>query len=95
MDIFNVVWKKYDDDKKYVVGHLIYDKNWFFKYNNLREPLNKGFRPFVEMPNPHITYFSKTLFKTFSSRLAHKNREYMKKTDSQLITDHILVLYKK
>lgn len=33
MEVFNVLWNKYNEEKQYLIGYLIYDQEWFFKYN--------------------------------------------------------------
>lgn len=99
MEIFNVNWRRYDDEKRYLIGYLIHDKNWFFKYNNvsIKEAIKKGFRPFPELSNISKTYSSEELFKTFSSRLGSNSDQIdvLKTSDSSLLTDNILILHKK
>lgn len=101
MEIFNVLWNRYDEEEKYIIGYLLYENKWYFKYNKdtINLAIQKGFRPFPEMPSPEVMYESESLFKTFDSRLRQKDSdsklEIMKNEDSKLLTDNILVLYKK
>lgn len=99
MDIFNVSWNRHDNNEKYIIGHLIHDGIWFFKYNNkaVKIAIKNGFRPFPEMSNINKTYSSSDLFRTFSSRVSSKidSIEVLKTDDLNLLTDNILVLHKK
>lgn len=100
MEIFNVLWSRHDEEKNYVVGYLIYQEEWYFKYNkkNIKEAIKKGFRPFPELPVINKVYKSDSLFKTFDNRLESKYEdklEIMQNQNNELLTDNILVLYKK
>lgn len=98
MEIFDVVWHRYNQEDKYIIGYLIYDNKWFFRYNQIviKAAIKKGFRPFPELSRLNETYHSNRLFRTFSSRIngPQSDIEILRKTDSKLLTDNILVLRK-
>lgn len=98
MDVFNVLWKRYNESKEYVVGSLIHADKWFFMYNKkvLEEVIGKGFRPFPEMPEVGIIYENESLFKTFDSRYKKDENistKIMKQHDGRLATDNITILH--
>ncbi len=101
MEVFNILWNKYDEDKQYIIGYLIYDQKWIFKYNQelINEAIKKGFRPFLELPLIDKVYTSNKLFKTFSNRLGINKKKpsimILKEKKGKLITDNIIILHKK
>lgn len=101
MEVFNILWNKYNEEKQYLIGYLIYDQEWLFKYNEkmIEDAINKGFRPFLEFPLINKIYTEKRLFKTFKNRLKITNQKLelksLKEKQGKLITDNIIILYRK
>ena len=74
MEEFVVVWSRYDEKIRCVVGHLIYDDKkgiWTFFYDQEGFSLayKAGFRGFSDFQDISGTYQSKELFELFNLRL--------------------------
>ena len=97
MEIFSINWHRYNDSKNYIIGYLIYNTYWYFKYNDkdINDAIKEGFRPFPDLPNIDEVYKQPYLFQTFYSRYKVHDRinEIMKQQDGELITDKILIKY--
>lgn len=80
MQKYNITWNRHDEEEKYVVGFLIHSEVWNFFYNIkiIEKVIDKGFRPFPELPDISQCYVSKDCFKTFKNRL-----------NNNLLTDNI------
>lgn len=101
MEVFHVHWRSYNEEYRHTIGFLIYDKKWFFKYNqvSIQQAIKQGFRPFPSMEDIAKVYKSDSLFLPFLSRYPHKeNHEmisFMKNASGELLTDKILIKYLK
>lgn len=97
MEVFYVIWHSYDEKTKQVVGFLIYDNKWYFKYNSncIKKAMDKGFRPFPDMLDINKMYESKDLFQVFKNRYYNFSIELMKKDYGKLLTDKILIKYER
>ena len=94
MEVFYVYWHSYNNKHKKVIGFLIHDKLWYFKYNNnIKEVIDLGFRPFPDMSDINKIYRSKNLFLTFKNR--YSDIELMKNENCELITDIIMIKHIK
>ena len=94
MEVFYVYWSSYDLKYKRIIGFLIHDDLWYFKYNNnIEETIKLGFRPFPDMNDIDKIYESKDLFLTFKNR--YKDIKLMKSEKGELITDKIMIKYIK
>ncbi len=97
MEVFYVIWRNYDETVKYVIGFLVYDKLWYFKYNNncIDKAIKDGFRLFPDMLNKDKIYENIDLFNVFKNRYYDFSIELMKKDYGELITDKILIKYER
>ncbi len=97
MEVFYVIWHSYDEKNKQVVGFLIYDDLWYFKYNSncIKKAMKEGFRPFPDMLDINKMYKSKDLFQVFKNRYYNFSIESMKRDYGELITDKLLIKYER
>ena len=91
---YNVYWKSLKDEKKYHVGNLIFNNvAWAYFYSDeIKDAMDNGFKPFLELPDIYETYIEEEIFKTFKYRLLNKQEP------QDFITDNITlqkVSYKK
>ncbi len=96
MKIFEVVWTDYKQKKNYIIGRLVHDEHYQFRYNQnqIYDAIKNGFRPFVEFPNIDLTYVSKEIFKTFAIRIPSINRDEIDNylgNGAELATDRIKI----
>jgi len=95
MEIFEIRWNNYKRDKEYLIGTLIHDDQYFFRYNKdeIWEAINNGFRPFPEFKDVGAVYTSENLFATFATRIGDKkdfdNNDLVEK--ARLATDRVFV----
>jgi len=70
-----LVWQDIDCGRNYIVGELIKNGGYEFKYGvEVEDAQKKGFVPLVAFPDLSKTYYNNILFPTFSSRLPDKKR---------------------
>jgi hypothetical protein len=96
MKVFKVAWTDYKFKKKYIVGILIYDEKYIFRYNKsqIKEAIENGFVPFIEFPNIDEIYSSNELFQTFAIRLPNVNSKDTEPSlcdGAELSTDRIKI----
>ena len=91
MEIFYVEWQKYNKEKTYKIGYLIFDDKWYFRYNinNIYEAIENGFRPFPDMPDIKKIYKNQKLLPVFENR--YNNINNMENSSGVLLTDKILI----
>ena len=101
MEKFRIMWNRYDEKFKCIIGYLTYDQSWQFYYDDEGYGIASriGFVPFPEFSNPYQIYQSETLFKTFSSRIRHSENltetnkiEMLDLTNGILATDNISIV---
>ena len=94
MELYYVYWSSYNQKHKRIIGFLIHDDLWYFKYNNnIEETINLGFIPFPDMCDIEKVYESKELFSTFKNR--YSDIKLMKNEIGELITDKIIIKHIK
>ncbi len=96
MEVFSVLWQSLEK-KYYTVGLLVYNQQWYFKYNfrTIEEAIKKGFRPFPDLNDIKKEYVSDELFPTFKNRYFEYDIDIMKEQLGQLVTDKVLIKYIK
>jgi len=101
MEEFRVMWNRYDDKFKCIIGYLTYDGIWQFCYDEEGYEIGSkiGFVTFPEFADPKETYQSETLFKTFANRIRNSEKltetnkiEMLKLTNGILATDNISIV---
>lgn len=97
---FRVMWNRYDEKFKCIIGYLTYDEVWQFSYDEEGYSIATkiGFVGFPEFPNPNKIYQSEKLFKTFANRIRNSENkteegkiELLEKTNGSLATDNIKI----
>lgn len=74
-DYLYLIWQDKSSRRQYIVGQLSKNGQYEFCYSNeVNEALEAGFKPLVPFDDVNKTYYSDTLFSTFSSRLPDKKR---------------------
>ncbi len=71
MTNFDILWSRYDDKFKCLIGNLNYDGIWHFTYDEegVDFATQLGFVGFPEFPEITKTYESNMLFSTFATRI--------------------------
>lgn len=97
MEVFHIIWSSYNQKHQYIIGNLIYDDRWYFKYNlmNIDEAIQYGFRPFPGMDDTTKAYDDTQLLTTFFSRYKSDDSSsmitLMQNDQGELMTDKILI----
>lgn len=75
-DYLFLIWKSGKSGKQYIVGQLIKNSRYEFKYcEEVKEAIEDGFVPLLCFPDLMKVYESEKLFPIFSSRLPDKKRK--------------------
>ena len=75
-DYLYLIWQDKVSRRQYIVGQLSKNGQYEFCYSNdIEEALKVGFKLLVPFDDLNKTYYSDTLFSTFSSRLPDKKRK--------------------
>lgn len=79
-DYLYLIWQDKVSRRQYIVGQLSKNGQYEFCYSNeIKDALEAGFKPLVPFDDLNKTYYSDTLFSTFSSRLPDKKRKDIRK----------------
>ncbi len=89
MEKFNILWSRYDGKFSCVVGHLEYNDDWTFYYDEegIKVAQNLGFILFPEFPDINEIYTSKKLFSTFDLRIRRNNQNINEEEKIHLLTE--------
>ena len=67
-DYLYLIWQDKVSRRQYIVGQLSKNGQYEFCYSNeIEDALEAGFKPLVPFDDLNKTYYSDTLFSTFSS----------------------------
>ncbi len=101
MEKFKIIWNRYDDKFKCVIGYLEYNDIWRFYYDKegIGVASKLGFVLFPEFPDIDTVYDNPELFQTFDIRIrrSHTNVpeeekiKLLKSTKGILVTDNIII----
>lgn len=95
-DYLYLIWKAEKSRKQYIVGELIRNGQFEFRYvEKVAEAINDGFTPLLCFQNLQQVYKDEKLFPVFSSRLPDRKRKdiqnILKKYDLEEYDEYMLL----
>lgn len=95
-DYLYLIWKSEQSRKQYIVGHLVKNGQYEFRYaEELHDAMEDGFTPLLCFPDVDKVYRDQKLFPVFTSRLPDKRRKdiqnILKKYDLEQYDEYLLL----